>query len=260
MRKGRYSGGPSPDTLTPGDHKESGKGMKKKKDLKLSIPAEDLKEVEHTLTKLIQDGHIQFIPHKGIIPESAIKGKKILDYVKAAAAYFDNMGDAELTDEKFFDLIKEDAEYLRGHFAIEKIKRWQKESLKDATGKAQDKLRRVGEVLADKRGRIPRLSETQIVAQRWEVHNKLKVAGISKIRNEAARSMRLKELFGGKTIDNVEKKAVKLLGFYTYKDLADLITAEICKVSASTVETYRKKKVKIIDGFSTPVFILKKGE
>ncbi len=238
---------------------------KKKKDYKLYIPTQSEEEAGDIFLAIIRNGDIKIEPFKRTIPESVLTSNKstlkgrIHDYVKAAQAYLSNRGDADITDDKFFELIREDAEYLRNRFAIEKIKRWQQEAQSDNTGKAQDKLRQIGEVLAEKRSKKKRLSETQIVGQRWEVYKKLKDIGFSNIRSNGERSIRLKALFDEKTINALKKKTGKPLDRFTDEDLADFITAELCKVSASTVKTYRKKKVwKVNTGFPTPAFIMKK--
>jgi len=241
------------------------KKKKKKKDYKLYIPTKSLEEAGDILLAIIRNGDIKIEPFKRTIPESVLTSKKstlkgrIHDCVKAAQAYLSNRGDADITDEKFFELLRADAEYLRERFAIEKIKRWQQEAQSDNTGKAQDKLRQIGEVLAEKRSKKKRLSETQIVGQRWEVYKKLKDIGFSNIRGNSERSIRLKELFGEKTVNAVKENAKTTLDRITCAYLADLIAAELCKVSTSTIETYRKKIVRQIDrGFPAPAFIMKK--
>jgi hypothetical protein len=241
--------------------------MKKRKSHGLCIPTENIEEARDILKKLVRDGIIEFEPHKETVPESIMKSGKytqrgrICDYVKQAQAYLSARGDSDVTDEDFFEMIKEDAEYLSHRFAIEKIKRWQREALHDSNKKAQDNLLHIGETLAKIRSRRPRLSETQIVAKRYEVQKILKNAKISKIRSEGERSIRLKELFGDTPIDIIKKNPKKTLDRCTNEDLGDLITAALCGVSPSTVETYRKKKVRrITSGAATPAFILKKVE
>lgn len=103
---------------------------KKKKDKQLYIPAETFEEAEAVLDAAVRAGEISFSPYESKIPEAALAGcKTTLDIVKAAQAYLSNRRDADVTDDEFFEELKEAPECLQERYSIEKIKRWHKRGL-----------------------------------------------------------------------------------------------------------------------------------
>lgn len=151
--------------------------------------------------------------------------------------------DSEVTDDKFYELIAEDPFYLASRFAQEKIQRWIKELFndnKDISFKAMDHLKKIGTELA-KKGKLPSCDLGEMAVFRADTFKKLKDNKVNKIRNDAPKRIRLKELFGN---DLISKLPSRVLPSANDK-LADLLTATKFNKSENTIKTYNKKYAKI---------------
>ncbi len=192
------------------------------------------------------------------IPDSAIslKGENLDEQIASAVEsiieYYSNLKDTDVTDEKFFELLEEDAEWLKYDFAIGKIKHWQAQMISDATNKHKykDMLWRIGTVLGKERKKLAK-GPVMITAKRYYVFKKLEDRGINRMRSEGNCILTLNELFGKAIISRVKEKGSLMV---TNAKLADRITAVLCGCSEHTVKSYRKKVKKKYDGYTIPDF------
>jgi hypothetical protein len=211
---------------------------KKRKDC-IYIAKNTLEEAADVLKKAVQAGKISFPPYESIIPEETFTGcNTTLDLIKAAR---ETLSNRNVNDDELFELIKEDPSYLCDNFAQKKITQWQNDvnsGNKDKALDAQEKLRRISQMLARKNQRESLRFMFVCVEKRHEVFQKLKEHSIRKKRSDANKRLILKELFGANIIDSIpdiQKPDA---------ELADIITANLVNTSGPMIEKYRKKKVK----------------
>lgn len=142
--------------------------------------------------------------------------------------------ESEVSDDKFFELIKRDPIFLAFPFAQEKILRWQREMYdrNDVKAYAKTCLKKIGTTLAfwERRG-VPKVF---VATTRINVDQILKSKKILNCRNEGHKRLMLKELFGKEIIDGIDTHSA------TYGGLANEITAKMFNLSPGTVASYYK--------------------
>jgi len=162
--------------------------------------------------------------------------------------------DYEVSDNTFFNLLKNEPIFLGFHFAQQKIRRWQEELHdSDKAYKAQENLKKIGSILSFKGWDKPRTSETWIALERHKILNKLNVKRISKLRSIANKKMILRELFPEHvdiidSLDSIPTTNIKL---------ANLLTAKIFGLKPKVIEAYLKRVKRIDYGGKFPAYILK---
>jgi len=142
----------------------------------------------------------------------------------------------KISDDKFFEIIKQAPIFLQSSCALDKIEKWQ-EDLKsknnDTVFQAQEKLKKIGTALALKKIPSecikPRVSLYRIHALKF-----IKDKKIMKMRSKENQRKTLEEKFGDKIIDSIKKMPD------TSAKLANIITAKCFQLCPSTVERYIK--------------------
>ena len=138
------------------------------------------------------------------------------------------------TDKLVFRLIGDSHIFLSAPFVLEKITKWQRDvdrPDKDISFDAQNNLKKIGTTLARKTKTIP----WAVILLKQRVYKKLKEAKVLNLRSEGNKLRKLKELFGDKTIEQIE-------GIHTtYDEWANAITAVLFKYTEGTVARYCKR-------------------
>lgn len=160
--------------------------------------------------------------------------------------------ESSVSDEDFFNHIKESPVLLASYFAQEKIKRWRKEIYdndKDKAWNAQNNLQRIGDELAFKGHNRPKTRYAHVACEREKIYAIIKGSNITEYSKRVAA---LKKAFGEEIINAIEEgEGIPT----TYSDLADSITAQYFGLKPTTVKQYRKRVKQIDLSEDLPAFI-----
>ena len=148
-------------------------------------------------------------------------------------------------DDEFFELLKIGGSFLQTPEAIERIILWQREvndKDNDVSGTAQEKLKKIGSILALKEKQIKKYSANRkrndLILFRQTFLKKINAAGISELRSEGLKKKKLKTLFNPALIDRL------LYIPKTNCKLANLICTQFFGYTLLTVERYIKGTTK----------------
>jgi hypothetical protein len=143
-----------------------------------------------------------------------------------------------VSDDEFFEYIKERPTLLAATFAQQKIARW-RNAIRENTDNdwtARGNLQKIGNALAFFKGHDrPRQNYADIYAWRQQCYIRIKEQRILDLRNETTRKDTLIKIFGEEIIDAINNFPS------TYSKLADCITAQNFGLTPNTVKKYCKK-------------------
>lgn len=189
------------------------------------------------------------------IMEWADTGARSEHEIKAEIKQWMRTHESSVSDEDFFKYISEAPLWLASNFALEKIRRWQKEMYDNNKGKAwkaQNNLQRIGDALAFKGHNRPKTIYAHVACERKKIYAIVKGMNIlKKLRNVSNKWLTLEEVFDGNIINALKRKNIPS----TYNELADCITAQYFGLTPSTVKQYCKRVKQIDLDRDLPAFI-----